>query len=79
MAAGLSIIFPTFRMERTMTKLTNEQKKVMLQLGRKDSTLEMIPKPVVDELVQLKLLRYSINFTDEGERVYEALMRNEQY
>jgi len=60
-----------------MIKLTDEQKKVMLQLGKKNSTFEMVPKPVVDELVQLRLLKYSINFTDEGERVYETLLHGE--
>jgi hypothetical protein len=59
-----------------MIKLTDEQKKVMLQL-RNNSTFEMFPKPVVDELVQLRLLKYSINFTDEGERVYETLLHGE--
>jgi hypothetical protein len=60
-----------------MIKITDEQKKVMLQLGKKNSTFEMVPKPVVDELVQLRLLKYSINFTDEGERVYETLLHGE--
>ena len=59
-----------------MIKLTDEQKNVMLKL-KNNSTSEMLPKPVVDELVQLKLLRYSIDFTDEGERVYETLLHGE--
>jgi DNA-binding MarR family transcriptional regulator len=61
------------RMERVMIKLTDEQRKVMLQLERKGSTPENIPKPVVDELVRLGLLRYEINLTDEGRKVFETL------
>ncbi len=65
-------------MECVMIKLTDEQKKVMLQL-RNNSTFEISPKPVVDELVRLGLLRYSLNFTDEGERIYETLLHRGNY
>jgi hypothetical protein len=62
-----------------MIKLTDEQKKVMLQLGKKNSTVEAVPKPVVDELIRLGLLRYNINFTDEGERIYETLLHRRKF
>ena len=64
-------------MERIMIKLTDEQKKAMLQLGRTDSTLEMIPQNIIDELVKLGMLRCSIDFTDEGEKVYNTLLHGD--
>lgn len=63
-----------------MIKLTDEQRKVMLQLGRTDSTLEAVPRDVLDQLIGLGLLYWrskdNIYFTDEGERVYSRLTGN---
>jgi len=62
-----------------MVKLTDEQRKVMFQLGRKDSVFESVPNHVVDQLVQMGLLYYrskkNICFTDEGERIYQQLKK----
>lgn len=60
-----------------MIKLTDEQKKVMLQLGRTDSSYEAVPRPVLDELVDLGLLYWrskdNIYFTTEGEKLHDQL------
>jgi len=63
-----------------MIKLTDDQRKVMLQVGRTDSTFEGVPRPVLDELIGLGLVYWqskdNIYFTDEGERVYTSLTGN---
>lgn len=60
-----------------MIELTDEQKKVMLQLGRTDSVLEAVPHPIIEELINLGLLYWrsedNIYFTIEGERVLSRL------
>jgi len=64
-----------------MVELTDEQRKVMFQLGRTDSVLESVPRHVVDQLVQMGLSYYrskkNICFTDEGERIYQQLKKME--
>jgi len=62
-----------------MVELTDEQRKVMFQLGRPDSVFESVPRHVLDQLVQMGLLYYrsekNIYFTDEGKRIYQQLKK----
>jgi len=62
-----------------MVELTDEQRKVMFQLGRTDSVFDSVPEHVIDQLVQMGLLYYrskkNICFTDEGERIYQQLKK----
>ena len=64
-----------------MVELTDEQRKVMFQLGRTDSVFESVPRHVVEQLVQMGLLYYrskrNICFTDEGQRIYQQLKKLE--
>jgi hypothetical protein len=60
-----------------MKPLTDAQKKAMLQLGDPTSEHEILQEEVVRELIALGLVYESgenaIDFTDEGERVYDQL------
>jgi predicted transcriptional regulator len=64
-----------------MVELTDEQRKVMFQLGRTDSVFESVSRHVVEQLVQMGLLYYrskrNICFTDEGQRIYQQLKKLE--
>jgi len=64
-----------------MVELTDEQRKVIFQLGRTDSVFESVPNHVLDQLVQMGLLYYrskkNICFTDEGKRIYQQLKKLE--
>ena len=64
-----------------MVELTDEQRKVMFQLGRADSVFESVSRHVVEQLVQMGLLYYrskrNICFTDEGQRIYQQLKKLE--
>lgn len=57
--------------------ITDEQREAMLQLGDTESTMEMIPQEVIDELIAINLVYKRgpkhIDFTDAGELLYEKL------
>ena len=78
-AACLSRTFRSSERNRIMVELTDEQKKVIFQLGRTDSVFESVSEHVIDQLVQMGLLYYrsknNICFTNEGERIYQQLKK----
>ena len=59
--------------------LTEEQRTVMLKLGDTESTLEIAPLEVVQQLIDLDLIYRcgpkQIDFTDLGESIYDELAK----
>ncbi len=62
-----------------MKPLTEDQKKVMLQLGDTESVHEVVPADVLQQLIELGLVYKRndghLDFTDSGEAVYESLTK----
>ncbi len=66
-------------MEGIPLKLTDEQITTVLDLGSKDPDPAAIPEDVLADLVQLGVVDRgtdgTIDFTDEGEKIHDALVR----